>query len=327
MAKVAPWMGFMYLKRVLLIDTIPNLADTGKLYGKGLFSRLALAPQALPWVVRRLVQRLISRILGLGPAPRSDSAKKLLEQFRRDGLLPIAMTPAEVDRVRAAVEEPLNGLLRKRESAVKRSFETNQTWLGRGTSPDVYTALEAALHRTETFEVASCYLGRPVRLRDVLLQVNDSKDAFQHNKFADAGVEDSACNYMHVDTSYGMVKAAVYLSTVTEKTGPFSYSVGTNNIPVGTLEAVVRRAVDRSGLSAYTPDARRRFLALPRWMRRKCTFGSDLMDSTPESRHLLAVERKFVSTIAPAAMFDNVGIHRGALVDEGERRILFLTLA
>jgi hypothetical protein len=173
---------------------------------------------------------------------------------------------------------------------------------------------------------ADAYLRRPVEIKGMVLQVNDSKDTYQHQKFADVGVPDPATNYMHCDTSEEIVKCMVYLTEVTKRTGPFGYMLRSNRVPVGAFEGLVRRANDRAGLSGYKPETRRLFMALPGLLRHKSMFGSDLVDGTPESRAVLDAEYQFVSADGNAAIFDNLGVHRGGLVLEGERRVLIANL-
>jgi hypothetical protein len=68
-------------------------------------------------------------------------------------------------------------------------------------------------------------------------------------------------------------------------------------------------------------------MALPKPFRRKCTFGSDLTDGSADANAVLGAEYRFTSADGDAILFDNLGIHRGALVTAGERRILVATLA
>ena len=68
------------------------------------------------------------------------------------------------------------------------------------------------------------------------------------------------------------------------------------------------------------------FMALPAALRHKSMFGSDLLDGTPESRAVVEAEYLFVSSDGNAALFDNLGVHRGGLVREGERRVLIANL-
>jgi hypothetical protein len=95
---------------------------------------------------------------------------------------------------------------------------------------------------------------------------------------------------------------------------------------VGALEGLYRRANDRAGLSGYAPETRRLFMALPAPFRHKSTFGSDLLDHQPETRRVVEAEYQFVSADGNAALFDNLGIHRGGLVRDGERRVLIANL-
>jgi hypothetical protein len=232
-----------------------------------------------------------------------------------------------MEALRSELAGPLAELYKKRDSSAARTFEGNQSWLNRTQSPGLYALLERVLTANAVTADASAYLGRPVSISYVTLQLNDAKDSFHHDKFADVGLADPVTNYMHIDTTDEILKFMVYLNEVTEKNGPFCYVKGTAKLQIGWFEGIVRRAVDRSGLSGYSVPTRQMFMALPKPLRRKCTFGSDLIDGTGAVSALIAAEHRFTSAHGDAILFDNLGIHRGALVQEGERQILVVTLA
>ena len=95
---------------------------------------------------------------------------------------------------------------------------------------------------------------------------------------------------------------------------------------IGWLEGAARRANDRIDLSSCTPERRRLFHALPRRFRRKAKFGNDLESDHPALARLLASERRFTSADGDLILFDDRGIHRGGLVEAGERFMLQIRL-
>lgn len=292
LARLAPWLIVVGAKRLLLFDRLPPLEDYRGPMGDGLLGRVAAVPRYVPAVVRGLARQLASTFDGGAVAARDET---LLASFRRDGIIVGHLAPGDMSRILEHVRVPLEELLQRRERSNRRTFEGNQRWLNMGEARPLYALLEEILSRHAVLEVASGYLGRPVRITYLTLQVNDPADAYQHHKFADAGVADAACNYMHTDTSYDMVKCMIYLSEVDEANGPFCYVLSSHRVRIGAVEGLVRRAVDRSGLSGYARPARELFMSLPAVLRKKCTFGSDVVDGSPESAALLAAEYRFTS--------------------------------
>jgi hypothetical protein len=285
--------------------------------------RTAALPRLVPHIGRALLRRL-RRPAGR-PQPRPEAAE-LSARFERDGIAVTRLGGDDLVRVESALARPLEGLLRKRDAGA-HTFEKNQAWLSEREAGPLYALLHDGLGRRGVLDAASAYLGRPVRITHLTLQVNDARDAYHHDKFADVGASDPPSNYMHTDTSYDMVKCMIYLNEVTERNGPLGYVPGSARLLGRGFEGFVRRAVDRSGLSGYSPATRRLFLALPGALRRKCTFGSDLPPESPEAKALVAAEYRFVSADGNVALFDNLGIHRGSIVLEGERRVLIVNLA
>ena len=68
-------------------------------------------------------------------------------------------------------------------------------------------------------------------------------------------------------------------------------------------------------------------MALPRFLQMKAAFGADILPGTADERLLTAAEYRWLSSDGEVCIFDNLGIHRGALIEDGERRAFFVTLA
>jgi hypothetical protein len=262
-----------------------------------------------------------------GRRPLTDAARRALETLRADGITVLPVGENDMKTLREALHAPVDALRQRRDDAGPRTFEGNQGWLNEETAPGAHEILTSVLERHGVLDIAGAYLGRPVSVRQTLLQINDPGDDFNRRKFADVGLPDPATNYMHVDTAHGTLKCVVYLSDVSDDNGPFGYVRGSNRLRVGYFEGLVRRATDRAGLSGYDPQTRASFSALPAMLRYKCTFGSDLLDGSQEADELVAAEYRLTSADGQLAIFDNLGIHRGALVVEGERVALFALLA
>jgi hypothetical protein len=170
-------------------------------------------------------------------------------------------------------------------------------------------------------------LRRRVGLAHLIAQLNTPRTDFWTGQFTDVGVPDPRCNYLHVDTAFGILKGLVYVNEVGPQTGPFSFVVGSQRRRRGRIEGLIRRANDYAGLSSTAPNGRRSFMALPIALQCKCAFGPDLQDGHPEAGVLLAEERVFTSDLGDVVIFDPEGVHRGGMVKAGARRALSIHLA
>jgi hypothetical protein len=312
---------------MMLFDRLPALPHySGPKYSGGALGSFGAAPRYMPLILRAWVAALGRLVSGGANSPGSAESNSLLERMRDRGIAVAQLSADQMSALKEVLDQPITSLLKKREAADKVTFEGNQMWLNEQSYPAVYRYLNQLLGDRGVLRAGSVYLDRPLKVIHAMLQINDSRDSFHHNKFSDVGCPDPATNYMHIDTSYEILKCAIYLNDVDESNGPFSYVLGSPRLRVGFFEGLVRRAMDRSGLTGYSRATRELFMALPRFMRRKCTFGSDLSDASPAATALLAAEYRAVTTDGNLVLFDNLGIHRGALVNHGERRMLFVTL-
>jgi hypothetical protein len=98
-------------------------------------------------------------------------------------------------------------------------------------------------------------------------------------------------------------------------------------VRVGWFEGMIRRTNDFAGLSGRTPEARRKFMALPRFFRKKAEFGADVLDDSNEAQRLREGHFSATSNFGNCILFDGAGIHRGGMVNKGERRCIFILLA
>lgn len=323
---LAPWIGVVMFKRAMLMDRIPALPKyKGHIQG-GIGGRIKSLPRYVPYIAKAISQNLIGIVKS--QAPKIDPQNQAqVDYFIRTGFATANLSADDHAHVNQLVSEPLEQLMEKRAKAEKRTFEGNTRFFNTGDDKALFDAINLYLEKHGMIAAASAYIGRPSRLTHLLIQVNDPDDAFYHSRFKDIGLPDQKTNYMHVDTSYDMVKCVIYLNEVTDANGPFSYILGSHKVrPVG-LDGVIRRAMDRSNLSNHAPELRKTFMSLPKFFRRKCTFGADVLDDTTESKALLDAEYFFKSADGNMGLFANNGIHRGGLTKTGERRVLFGIIA
>ena len=292
-------------------------------------SSFALAPSLIRvsggralTVGRRWVDGMVHRKHDAG-------APEVLRELRDQGCASAALLPGDLSLIIDGLDESRQRL----ESGLaaipveQRTYGDGQLVLHRETDSGVFGAIERGLQRVGVIGAASAYIGNPVRIRFLTLQINDGGEAHWHSKFADVGLADPPALYLHIDTTPRMAKCLVYLTDVGADSGPFCYVVASHEYRVGAVEALIRSAVDKSGLSARDRETRRRFASLPRFLQKKADFGTDLLPGDHGTRTLLAKEAVMTGPAGSCILFDNRGVHRGGMVTEGRRVILQVGLA
>ena len=68
-------------------------------------------------------------------------------------------------------------------------------------------------------------------------------------------------------------------------------------------------------------------MALPAFLRKKADFGGDLQDNSSDVARLREGHFAATSNYGNCVLFDGNGMHRGGMVNKGERRCLFILLA
>lgn len=212
---------------------------------------------------------------------------------------------------------------RRGKSNGQRQFEESRGQASRAEQRDLFDAIETTLREAGVFDVASAYLGRQAGLIDVNPQINDTTDSFWRDIFPDADLKTlPPTAYCHRDASGGDLKAIIYMTDVGDRTGPFSYVVGSNRMKINRLDDLICEANDSNGLAGTDAISRARFAALPRKLRQKGSFGNDLRPDSALGREigqgLWAVKAGKGSIV----LFDTKGIHRGGMVEDGERRVI-----
>lgn len=251
-----------------------------------------------------------------------DETTRLLE---RNGCLVLTMPKARIAAIEAASKTDFDGLAARRGPTTnrKREFEDSRWQASRAERHDLFDQIETALAESGTMAAASGYLGRPARLIDVNPQINDASDGFWREVFPDTGrTEIPATAYCHRDASGGDLKAIFYMTDVGERNGPFSYVIGSNRMSVSRIDDLICEANDSNGLAATDPRARGLFAALPRKLRQKCSFGNDLTEGSELGREIQAGLWAIKAPKGSIVLFDTKGVHRGGMVEQGERRVI-----
>lgn len=194
---------------------------------------------------------------------------------------------------------------------------------------------DAAKHQavTELFArlgilpVASAYLGGQAKVVTVACQINSVEDtSIWKGGFQNTDLAYPPTSYMHIDSAMGVLKLIYYFQPTDDRNGAFRYVRGSHQLSRNPVDLAIRKANDKAGLESRSEKGRRRFSALPSFFRRKAAFGYDLPADTPESKELLKHEVILSSSQGRFILFDVNGVHRGAMVHEGDRAILQVSM-
>lgn len=212
---------------------------------------------------------------------------------------------------------------RRGRSNGQRDFIESRSQASRTEQRDLFGAIETLLRDSGVFDVASAYLGRTAGLIDVNPQINDVSDTFWRDIFPDAEITNlPATAYCHRDSSGGDLKAIIYMTDVSATNGPFSYVVGSNRMKIKRVDDLICEANDSNGLAGTDPRSRARFAALPGKLRQKGAFGNDLAENSPLGREISQGLWSVEAGRGSIVLFDTKGIHRGGMVETGERRVI-----
>jgi hypothetical protein len=314
---------FVAVRRLVDYENVPLLSKEsgGKL-------SLGFALRYLVMLARVRGNRFLRTLTGQRKAA-APASPLLLRRLRADGVACLRFSAEEIAAIRAATAPGFVKIDERRASIPieKRKFDDNVYWFARSRDAQVFATVEDIFRRYGILDTASAYLGRPVGVKHINPQINDEEYAFWKRQFPDTDVPDARTTYLHIDATYGMLKCAIYIHDIPTDGGPFCYVRGSHRAKIGWFEGMVRRTNDFCGFSGRKPEARRKFMALPHMLRMKADFGGDILDESPESKLLMDGHFAITSDHGNCVLFDGHGIHRGGMVNKGERRCVFILLA
>jgi hypothetical protein len=145
--------------------------------------------------------------------------------------------------------------------------------------------------------------------------------------------------YAHVDRGVNAPKAIVYLTNVEAQNGPtICYPHAYTELNITGLQDFVGRCIETVGRSIDSPlrglyqfsgpvmdseEFRRHFMKLPSTMRFNSHFGWDVEPHSQLEDFLLSKETKVLGPAGTIFVFDGARLlHRGGLIEEGERIVL-----
>ena len=274
----------------------------------------------------RFLGAALTRLTSGGTRKRRASAVgEASRLLQRNGCLVLTMPADRLAAIETASRADFDSLSARRGTRTNhtRDFEESRGQASRVERKDLFDQIELALSESGTMAAASEYLGRPARLIDVNPQINDPSDGFWRNVFPDTGqTEIPATAYCHRDASGGDLKAIFYMTDVGDRNGPFSYVLGSNRMAVSRIDDLICEANDSNGLASTDPQARSLFAALPKKLRQKCSFGNDLLETSELSQEIRAALWSIKAGKGSIVLFDTKGVHRGGMVEQGERRVI-----
>jgi hypothetical protein len=251
-----------------------------------------------------------------------------LAQLNAHGVAVIKMPEAQFDRLQSLAKPDFDTLVARRGvRANRREFDESRMSSDRRQSPDLFTFVETILADSGLAAAADAYMGRKVKLMDINPQINDPSDSFWRDIFEDRpGIDLPRTAYCHRDSSGGDLKAIIYMTDVGTDEGPFSFAVGSNHMVISQLDNLLCEANDHNSFSGTDLDARASFAALPAKLRQKGAFGNDLDDAAPLSHQIANALWEIKGSKGSIVLFDTKGVHRGGMVDAGERRVITCVL-
>lgn len=186
------------------------------------------------------------------------------------------------------------------------------------------------------FESLSTVFGREFNRVGFSLHVSHPGDRW-FNAFSDVGLPVSHTADMHYDEAYDVPKAMIYLNDVTEDQGPFTLIPKSDQwddlgswlnykkelaISMAKHRIEVLKEERGSGNASLfrSRELRRLYASLPDGLRGSVKPGDLILNDTPMSRDLLAVEKRITGPAGCLALFcGSHTIHRGGICNSGER--------
>jgi hypothetical protein len=253
------------------------------------------------------------------------------ETLARDGLVRFQLPARLIDPIGAGAEPLLATIaarladMRSAEQIVR--FSDRLEMVEQASHPDLYAAIDAMLRDIGAYELTQRYfngLGAKLKSAAVLVSLPE-RDGPDHKLRADG--DTPPAEGLHIDSAGRcLIKAVLYLKDVGPDQGPFGMLPGSHRWEAGSEGRVLRRAFDRSSLTARGKKERRLFVSLPKELQLKAEFGGDMLPEWPLTRELLGREDASIGPRGLLSLFDPEAIHRGGQARVGERHAMLLTL-
>lgn len=273
------------------------------------------------------------------PRKASFASRKVAKDLEKDGIALTHIPQTDIEAIWQHLEPFREELLKKQEYIT----DDSPSWVSPPLSGEYWQVLSSALHKCGAIDGACNYARRSFMPSYCGLMRSHSKQRWYKDCYADAGMPTAQTVTMHVDHDSDSVKMIIYLNKVGQEQGPFSFLRGSHRWARSFSQFCFFKMLDRqfgAGVEAEEPGSigyyrkqfklpqfRKRFVSLPKPLQGTSHFGDDVMDGTELSRYLLKKESAITSDQANCVIFHGgMGIHRGGLVQEGERWALQLAM-
>jgi hypothetical protein len=261
-------------------------------------------------------------------ATRSEGGDGLARQVAREAYARLETDGPDFEGL-AQAAAPLVERTRERVSGARDSGEAvtarlAKYWLKHDEHQPVWTAAHRLLQGAGVMKAVTDYFGADgAKLRVLTVVVNRPGQSWNTNLFPDADVETPPTAGFHIDSDSACVlKTVIYLDDVGSDQGPFGVVPTSHHWDQTGPGRGRRRGHARSSFGARHPDHRRMFVSLPPPLQVKAAFGGDMLAASPESRALLDAEMRLTGPRGQINLFDPEAIHRGGLVEAGERVVV-----
>ena len=241
----------------------------------------------------------------------------ILRRLQEDG--------CSLSRIEAGRKATLTGLTAPLAQAVhahldaqpRPRFSDQQLLLDRVEHAEIFDAVEETLSAEHIFAAGAAYVGAPIRLKTLAIQVNTQRaTAFTYPVLDEEGIPEPKTRYFHIDSAlWPPLKVLIYLNRVTLDEGPFRYVVGSHRLAT-EFELMVRKTNDKAKIYDEL------FLSLPAPFRMYTDFGDDMDPNGEAAAELLRNERAYGDGESDLILFDFNGVHRGGFVRQGHRYML-----
>lgn len=265
-----------------------------------------------------------------GQLPVPERCAGAFRDLERDGISQLRMTDDELAELVALTDAAALGIRARRERLEprRRGVEACSWSLyhARTNRTGFVDFLERIFNAHDVLAMASAYQGVEMAIKLANLQINSAEDTSIAGNCTVGDLPLSPGYYLHIDSGVGTMKMIICRSRVTAETGAFRYVAGSNRIGTTPFELCLRKASDKSNYDSCKTGDRARFARLPAFLQKKANFGNDLLAGDPDLDWLLDRERIMEGEPGAMLLFDNNGIHRGAIFDHGEREIIQVLL-
>lgn len=285
-----------------------------------------LLDEELSWYARRPQPAFVDL--------RDEGARQDAVRMQRDKHYFGHLPQAAVAELRSLAERELGQF---RANAAAGRLKRDELSVSSGpTVRAIRAVLNREFKKLGVLDAVSAYTGRKTRVTGLALELSVPQATWWKN--AIAGLERPPQTlYAHLDETISCPKAIVYLSDVSENSGPTGcYPGAYEAMQLNPLQEMIGRVVGTVGTSPDSPlkdyyakqyhqsvnsaNFRRHFMRLPECLRFNSHMGWDVAPGSELENQLAGAERKMIGPAGTFIAFDGACLlHRGGLMQEGER--------